>query len=66
MKQKLVFIDFQYCDSDYIEKVYLSNGYRIVSMVPQSVSCGVTGDSYSSKAVYGQLALLLEKDETHN
>lgn len=66
MKQKLVFIDFQYYDSDHLEKLYLSNGYKIVSMVPQSVSCAVAGDSYNSKEIRGKLAVLLEKDETHN
>lgn len=65
MKQKLVFVEFNFKGSELIER-YLSEGYKIVSMVPQNVYCAVTGDSYTAKEIKGELAVLLEKNETRN
>lgn len=61
MKQKLIFSDWTHEDSQTINK-YLDNGWKIVSMSPQSVSVSVTGESYGSKELKGKLAVLLQKD----
>jgi hypothetical protein len=60
--QKLIITEFNDNGQECIQK-WIDDGYKIVSMVSQSVSCASGGGSYaSSKEVRGKLAIVLEKD----